>query len=207
MFYIASSSKLKLYIIGNTQFSLLSKSKNHCYNSLYRLGYEFNEFEDFQIYSLPGEEQSFKERLIKLNKEEYKPLNRSFRHLKLILDMTGDPHVLDGLSEIKVKGPVPTAKKPYGEYKRVLLNDNQYNKLCEEFTKNIVDAVIVKLDEYIELNDNKNKYSNFYILTKRAIEEDWYNIRNKFLPKNKPSEAPNPDPVPEYVTDFLKEIK
>ena len=206
MFYIASSLKLKLYIIGNSQYSLLSKSKNHCYNSLYRLGYEFNEFEDFQIYSLPGEEQSFKDRLISLNKEGYKPLNRSFRHLKLILDMTGDPHVLDGLSEIKVKGPAPSLKKAYGEYKRVLLNDSQYNRLCEEFDEEVVKAVIVELDKYIELNDNKNHYSNFYILTKRAIEEDWYRIKSKFLPKNKPSEA-SPDPVPEFVTDFLKEIK
>lgn len=206
MFYIASSANLSLYIIGQTQYSQYSKAENHCLNSLARIGYVLKDFEMFTIYSLPGEEESFKANLIDLNNKGYKPLNRSFKHLKLILDMTGDSHILDNLKANKEAFPKNNNKKAYGEYKRVILTEAQYNKLCDEYTKDVVEAVIVSLDEYLELNNNKNHYSNYYILMKRAIREDWYHTRELLTPKKKAEEV-KPEPIPECVKDFLKEIK
>jgi hypothetical protein len=36
---------------------------------------------------------------------------------------------------------------------------------------------MIKLtDEYIESNNNKNKYTNFNLVIRRAIRENWFNI-------------------------------
>ena len=48
---------------------------------------------------------------------------------------------------------------PFGEYKRVKLKQKEYDKLIEEYGKEYVDFIIDRLDEYVESNNNKNKYS------------------------------------------------
>lgn len=67
-------------------------------------------------------------------------------------------------------------KKEYGEYKRVKLTDKEYEKLCNEFNKIYIDEIIKLTDEYIESNNNKNKYTNFNLVIRRAIRENWFNI-------------------------------
>ncbi|MBQ8393377.1 MAG: hypothetical protein IJX51_06365 [Clostridia bacterium] len=47
-------------------------------------------------------------------------------------------------------------KKPYGNYKRVLLTDEQYEKLKKKY-RDSLDERIEALDEYIEMNDKKYK--------------------------------------------------
>lgn len=68
----------------------------------------------------------------------------------------------------------------YGEYGRVKLTKKQYEKLCEEFTKDFIDNQINKLDEYIESNNNKNKYSNFNLVLRKSIRENWFNKNNSY---------------------------
>ena len=69
---------------------------------------------------------------------------------------------------------------PFGEYKRVKLKQKEYDKLIEEYGKEYVDFIINRLDEYVESNNNKNKYKNFNLVIRKAIRENWFK-RNKDL--------------------------
>lgn len=210
MYYIGSSSELRCFIIGQTQYSQYYRAENHFKNSVGRLGIEMNRFDNFEIYSLPGEEQGFQDKIKELNKKNYFPLNRSFKYLSLIYSIIQGTDIFKDLGknfkQLEKKQPIQSHKKAYGEYKRVLLTDKQFDKLCEDFTKDVVLKVIPYVDEYLELNNNKNHYTNYYILMKRAIREDWYNIRIEFQ-KHKEEQAKGEEPVPEFVKDFMNNIK
>lgn len=67
-----------------------------------------------------------------------------------------------------------SAKKKYGLFKRILLTDEEYTKLINEFTQEFIDAQINKLDEYVESNNNKNKYSNWNLVLRKSIRENWF---------------------------------
>lgn len=69
---------------------------------------------------------------------------------------------------------------PFGEYKRIKLKQKEYDKLIEEYGKEYVDFIINRLDEYVESNNNKNKYKNFNLVIRKAIRENWFK-RNKEL--------------------------
>ena len=69
---------------------------------------------------------------------------------------------------------------PFGEYKRVKLKQKEYDKLIEEYGKEYVEFIINRLDEYVESNNNKNKYKNFNLVIRKAIRENWFK-RNKEL--------------------------
>lgn len=62
----------------------------------------------------------------------------------------------------------------FGEYKRIKLTQSEYNKLINDYEKEFVDKVIEKLDEYVESNNNKNKYKNFNLVIRKAIRERWF---------------------------------
>lgn len=64
----------------------------------------------------------------------------------------------------------------YGEYKRIRLKDSQYKKLCDEFGENKTKLAITKLDEYVQSNNNKNGYKDFYLVLRKVIKEDWFHI-------------------------------
>ena len=64
----------------------------------------------------------------------------------------------------------------YGEYKRISLKDSQYKKLVDEFGENKTQLAITKLDEYVQSNNNKNKYKDFYLVLRKVIKEDWFHI-------------------------------
>ena len=69
---------------------------------------------------------------------------------------------------------------PFGEYKRIKLKQKEYDKLIEEYGKEYVELIINRLDEYVESNNNKNKYKNFNLVIRKAIRENWFK-RNKEL--------------------------
>ena len=68
-------------------------------------------------------------------------------------------------------------KEKYGNYGRVRLTVAEYERLINEFGKNYIDELIEKLDEYVESNNNKNKYTNFNLVIRKAIREKWFNIK------------------------------
>lgn len=72
-------------------------------------------------------------------------------------------------------------KKAYGRYKRIKLQDQEYTKLVEQYGKEYIDNQIQLLDNYVESNNNKNKYSNFYLVLLKSIKNEWF--KNKQLPE------------------------
>lgn len=65
-------------------------------------------------------------------------------------------------------------KNIYGGYGRIKLTKKQYEKLCDDFTKEFIDRQIEFLDEYVQSNNNKNKYSDFNLVLRRSIREQWF---------------------------------
>lgn len=65
-------------------------------------------------------------------------------------------------------------RKKYGFYGRVLLTDEEHKKLNEEFTEDYIIKIIKYLDEYIQSNNNKNKYKDFNLVIRKAIRENWF---------------------------------
>lgn len=209
MFYIGKSKELKSYIVGQTQYSQYFRSETHFRNSINRIGIEKEKFDYFEVFSLPGEEDSFNLKIKELNEKGYSPLNKSLKYLNLLFEITGDKEVFLKAKNNQfnrcIKNTVSKGKTAYGENGRVLLTDKQYQKLCEDFSKEQVEDVIPYLDEYLEGNNNKNGYTNFYILMKRAIRENWYNTRAKYNKEH--VEAKSVQEAPEEVKEFLKNIK
>lgn len=66
-------------------------------------------------------------------------------------------------------------KKAYGSYGRIKLSDTEYNKLINDYGQELIDNQINLLDEYVESNNNKNKYTNFNLVLRKSIRENWFN--------------------------------
>lgn len=64
--------------------------------------------------------------------------------------------------------------KKYGTYKRIKLTDDEYKRLIEDYGEEFIKQQIEKLDEYIESNNNKNKYTNFNLVLRKSIREKWF---------------------------------
>ena len=81
-------------------------------------------------------------------------------------------------------------KKKYGEFKNVLLSDNEYQKLASDFEN--VDVLINFLDEYIEMKGYKAK--SHYLAIRRwvvnAVKEE--KIRNEKIEESKNKKTFNP---------------
>lgn len=65
-------------------------------------------------------------------------------------------------------------KEKYGTYGRVELTSDEYLKLVNEFGEEFIKKQIELLDEYVESNDNKNKYKNFNLVLRKSIRENWF---------------------------------
>ena len=50
----------------------------------------------------------------------------------------------------------------------------EYQRLVDEFGQDYIDRQIELLDEYVESNNNKNKYTNFNLVIRKAIREKWF---------------------------------
>ena len=71
----------------------------------------------------------------------------------------------------------------YGTYKRIKLTEKEYKKLVDDFGEDFIKKQIELLDEYVESNNNKNKYSNFNLVLRKSIREHWFQKNNDNLPK------------------------
>lgn len=79
-------------------------------------------------------------------------------------------------------------KHKYGEYGWIKLTDNQYEKLCKDFSKEYIDLVIEKIDEYIQSNGNKNKYKDWNLIIRKSIRDKWSCLKDiKSTPTEKPT--------------------
>ena len=73
-------------------------------------------------------------------------------------------------------------KNIYGEFRRIKLTKKEYERLCNDYGKDIIEKQIKKLDEYVESNNNKNKYSNFNLVLRKSLRENWFNKQNNKTP-------------------------
>jgi len=120
------------------------------------------------------------------SKQEIDALKITIKMLEDNIDMLKKENILlkEKLDKPKsTKENEKNTKHKYGEYGRVLLTDEQYKKLVEEYDKAFIDDVIAKVDAYVESNNNKNCYKNFYAVIKNAINGKWFNIREYTKPK------------------------
>lgn len=67
----------------------------------------------------------------------------------------------------------------HGTYKRVKLTEKEYTRLINEFGKDFIDKQIELLDEYIQSNNNKNKYTDFNLVLRKSIRNNWFNNNKK----------------------------
>jgi len=83
--------------------------------------------------------------------------------------------------ELKKEDKEKKTRHKFGTYGRVKLTDDEYKRLCDEYNKGYIDRVIQALDEYVESNNNKNKYTNFNLVIRKAIKDHWFNVPEKTL--------------------------
>lgn len=69
-------------------------------------------------------------------------------------------------------------KEKYGTYGRVKLTIDEYMRLVNEYGEYFIKQQIEYLDEYIESNNNKNKYTNFNLVLRKSIRENWFKNKN-----------------------------
>ena len=70
-------------------------------------------------------------------------------------------------------------KESYGTYKRIKLTTDEYLRLLNEFGEDFIKQQIELLDEYVESNNNKNKYTNFNLVLRKSIREKWFKNSTK----------------------------
>ena len=84
----------------------------------------------------------------------------------------------------------------YGTYGRVKLTKKQYDKLIEDYGEDHIKKQIELLDEYIQSNNNKNKYTDFNLVLRKSIRNNWFNNNNK-----------KQEIIPEWFNKEIKEEK
>lgn len=70
----------------------------------------------------------------------------------------------------------------YGKYKRIKLTKEEYQRLIDEYGEDFITDQIDLLDEYVESNNNKNKYSNFNLVLRKSIREGWFKEKTANTP-------------------------
>lgn len=107
-------------------------------------------------------------------------------------------------SNSKESTPRPHKHK-YGEYKHVLLTEEEKERLVSEYGQDIFDKCISKLDEYIEVK--KPKYNNHNLVIRKwvikAVQED--DTRNNGKGENK-AYGETYDTGGCYTTDYYKQF-
>lgn len=81
--------------------------------------------------------------------------------------------------ERNIKERKSTKKEKYGVYGRIELTIDEYLRLVNEFGEDFIKQQIELLDEYIETNNNKNKYTNFNLVLRKSIREKWFDKKQK----------------------------
>ena len=95
----------------------------------------------------------------------------------------------------------------YGEFKRIKLTDDEYNRLVKDYGEEFIKKQIKLLDEYVESNNNKNKYTNFNLVLRKSIRDNWFkNKAEKDVPDWFYEDLDKEDTTDEEFDKLLKEI-
>ena len=77
----------------------------------------------------------------------------------------------DNLSSSSSKKSKKPVKKKYGTYQHIRLTDDEYNRLCSDYSKSIIDEYITKMDEWIQLKGNKG-YKDYNLAIRKWLSRD-----------------------------------
>jgi hypothetical protein len=99
----------------------------------------------------------------------------------------------------------------YGTYGRIKLTKEQYDRLIEEYGEDHIKKQIELLDEYIQSNNNKNKYTDFNLVIRKSIRNNWFNNKKEnivpsWFNKDIEKEEINKEDQ-EYLQELLKNYK
>ena len=72
---------------------------------------------------------------------------------------------IDKDNVVNIQEKKKNTKHKHGEYKNVLLTDEEYNKLLEQYGSSGLETIITYLDEYIEMKGTK--YKSHYLVIKK----------------------------------------
>jgi hypothetical protein len=174
-----------------------------------------------ELFDQPEETISRKLRILETKnyiRIEYKKrgcevISREIRLTKMLTDdkQKCEPTINKNVKENNIsnnntsKNIYKEAKKSFGSFKRVKLTEAEYKKLVEEFGEQFIKEQIEKLDEYVETNNNKNKYSNFNLVLRKSIRENWFKVKNvpEWFNKEIEKEAVSQEDE-EYMKSLLK---
>lgn len=92
-----------------------------------------------------------------------------------------------------------------GTYKRIKLTKDQYNKLIDDYGEDYINQIINRLDEYVESNNNKNEYSNYNLVIRKAIRDNWFKIEK--LPSWFNQEIKKEEGLTDEEREWLQSIK
>lgn len=70
-------------------------------------------------------------------------------------------------------------KEKYGKYKRITLTSDEYLRLVNEYGEDFINKQIEYLDEYVQSNNNKNKYKDFNLVLRKSIRDNWFKNKQK----------------------------
>lgn len=109
-------------------------------------------------------------------------------------------------NNITLKEKDKKTRHKHGTYGRVLLTDVEYNRLLNELGEERLEKQIELLDEYIESNNNKNKYTNFNLVLRKSIKENWFN-NNRSVSAQPRTKKNEPDWLENYVNKFEEGVE
>ena len=66
---------------------------------------------------------------------------------------------------------LPPARKAYGEYKHIMLSDEEYGSLCADIGKEVADSYIKKMDEWIQIKGSCG-YSDYSAAIRKWVNSD-----------------------------------
>ena len=96
---------------------------------------------------------------------------------------TYEKHMENEIENININNNINNNKKDkYGKYKRIKLTKEEYQRLIDEYGEDFITTQIDLLDEYVESNNNKNKYSNFNLVLRKSIREGWFKEKTANTP-------------------------
>lgn len=138
------------------------------------------------VKKFDGRTRFLKSRVSKSERQSFKLCEADFQKVKgsYIYD-NKEYNINDKKENISNDIKEKEQKHSYGEFNRIKLTDTEYQRLCKDYTKEVVDKKIAELDEYVEQNNNKNKYTNFNLVIRKAIRENWF---DRYKPEPKPTE-------------------
>lgn len=152
----------------------------------------------YDIYEKPQKQEG--------KKQEVENLGVEFQQVENQVQYNTNNKILNNKinNNIKEKN---IKKEKYGIYGRIKLTADEYLRLVNEYGEDFIKKQIELLDEYVESNNNKNKYSNFNLVLRKSIRENWFNNKkNETLPEWFNKDLNKRNEVDKDYEKFLKNI-